>query len=101
MNKILVVLAILVPTTIRAQTRAWPDSSGPTSAGCYRIAVHPLTEVPPLRPDMSEVVRLGYIYLDSIMRMPQSSAPWSAFDSVNSFDSLKRMMKYLYAVSEY
>jgi hypothetical protein len=99
--KWLVFVAILIPMSSHAQLRAWPDSSGPTSAGCYRIPVTPLTEAPPLRYDMSLSTLLGYLYLDSIMRTPIDSAQWAAFNAIQSFDSLKYFLKYLYAVSDY
>ncbi|HEY3874337.1 MAG TPA: hypothetical protein VGM92_02590 [Candidatus Kapabacteria bacterium] len=101
MKKIFLIFVILIPVSMRAQTPAWPDSSGPTSAGCYRLAVHPLTEAPPLRSDMSLSTLLGYIYLDSVMRTPLSDSQWAAFEAIQSFDSLKDILKYIYALTAY
>jgi hypothetical protein len=98
--KILIVLAFLIPVSVRAQS-VFPDSSGPTSAGCYRLAVPPLTEAPPLHSDMNLSTLLGYLYLDSVMRSHITSAQWAAFDSIHSFDSLKYFLKYLYAITAY
>jgi hypothetical protein len=99
--KTLIFIAIMFPMTLHGQSRAWPDSSGPTSAGCYRIAVTPLTEAPPFRSDMSLSTLLGYIYLDSIMRTPLDSTQWANFNLIQSFDSLNQILKYLYAVIDY
>ncbi|MDP4197956.1 MAG: hypothetical protein Q8922_12555 [Bacteroidota bacterium] len=101
MKRILFTVAFLCPLVMHAQTPAWPDSSGPTNAGCYRIAVPPLSQAPPLHTDMNWMTLLGYVWIDSMMRHPFTSTDWTALDSMQSPDTLKQFLKYWYAMTDY
>ena len=77
-------------------------TEGPTSTGCYRQQVSPITYAPPLHSDMSLDVFQGYTWFDSMSRTFTSWDQIQKYaDSIRSWDTLKYFMKYQYALSDY
>ena len=76
--------------------------SGPTATGCFRMPVAPLSDAPPLRKDMSEITRMGYLYFDSIMKIFTSNTQIDPlFEQIHYFDTLKKFDALLYAMIDY
>ncbi len=74
----------------------------PTSQGCYRQPVTPISAIPTLHTDMSLDCMLGYIYADSLCRSIQTRSELDSFANlIDSWDTLKPFMRFLYRMSEY
>lgn len=97
--KIFLAFALLIPLLVRAQGH--PDSTGPTTSYCYRIAQPPITSVPPLHTDMDLETLLGYVYWDSLMRSAVPDSIISGFKAMQSIDSIKPFMRFLYSITNY
>ncbi len=73
-----------------------------TNSGCFRQPITPLQTIPPLHSDMNFDCLLGYIFFDSLCRAPLS---WEQIDSladkIQSWDTLKILMRFKYRMSEY
>jgi hypothetical protein len=74
----------------------------PTSTGCYRQPIQPLSIIPPLHSDMSLDCLLGYIYFDSLCRSLQSTHQLdSLLAQIHSWDTLRVFMRFQYRMAEY
>ena len=74
----------------------------PTTQGCYRQPVTPISTIPTIHSDMPLDCILGYIYLDTLCRSIQTRSQLdSLFNLIGSWDTLKPFMRSLYRMSEY
>ncbi len=79
-----------------------PIHTTPTSQGCYRQAVTPISSIPTLHTDMPIDCILGYIYVDSLCRSLQSYHQADSFMSlINSWDTMRVFMRFLYDMQAY
>jgi len=77
----------------------------PSTTGCYRQAITPISAIPTLHTDMPLDCMLGYIYFDSLCRANFGLDNWNTIDSlvhsIDSWDTLHVFMRFKYRMEEY
>jgi len=77
-----------------------PAEGHATSIGCFRQPVPRLTQVPPLRPDMTPLVLQSYSILDYLCS-ENLGDPRTLAWSYNSYDTMRAVLRYLYSMTDY
>jgi hypothetical protein len=102
-----VALALLVATTMLALSSGQSSAqrrvdSIPTTKGCYRQPITPISQVLSLKSDMPLDCIFGYLYFDSLCRGVQSAQQLDSMIAlVNSWDTLRIFMRFMYKMQEY
>lgn len=79
-----------------------PVDSIPTSMGCYRQAITPISDIPTLHSDMPLDCLLGYVYFDSLCRSVSTYLQLDTMISqVTSWDTMKVFMRFMYEMQQY
>lgn len=99
-------LFCFVLTALSTISLAQRPTSAPSTTGCYRQFIMPISAIPTLHSDMTPDCILGYIYLDSLCR---SFPNWDSSENflnslpqhVSSWDTLRTFMRFLYRLNEY
>ena len=73
----------------------------PTTMGCYRQPVTPISVIPTFHSDMSLDCLLGYIYFDSLCRGVTSHQIDSMVALIDSWDTMRVFMRFMYKMQEY
>ena len=74
----------------------------PTTQGCYRQPIAPISAIPTLHSDMPLDCILGYIYFDSLCRGVHTRNQLDSLANIIvSWDTLKPFMRFQYRMSEY
>jgi len=99
MFTVFVLMLSIISTTGFAQRRI---DSLPTTMGCYRQPVTPISQVLTLHSDMPFDCLLGYIYFDTLCRgLGSYHQADSLIGLINSWDTMKVFMRYMYRMQEY
>ena len=84
---------------VRSQRRV---DTIPTTMGCYRQAIMPISAIPTLHSDMPIDCIFGYIYVDSLCRSLQSYHQADSFISlIDAWDTMRVFMRFLYDMQAY
>ena len=103
MKKTILTVIALVSTVFSTSGFAQrPVSLVPTTTGCYRQPVTPISTVLPLQSDMPLDCILGYRYFDSLCRgLGSYRQADSLIGLISSGDTMRVFMRYMYRMQEY